>query len=303
MVDSSAEGMYCIVTGGSSGIGKEIARGLMERVQGSHVVITSRDSDKCQQVKRELEESAPSSSCSCMTLDLADLTSVRAFASDIQKELSRKKKRISLLVNNAGIWTRGGKGSLGDETFSTNYLGPFLLTNLLIPHMSERGARIVNVSSRAHFMGSVLFQPDGSLTEVHQSFANWASLGFISYARSKLANVLFTAELNRRLRDKGIVSIATSPGPVNTNLFHGLGSFQTIIKPLANHLFRSPQEGAASSLYAALSPDFDPPRFFASEKGAVFVHDDRVSEPSEMSRDKGLAEKLWMYSERLTTLD
>lgn len=295
MADSD-ESMYCIVTGASSGIGKAIAQGIMQRVKGSYVVLASRGMDKCEKAKRELEDGNPSSSCSCHALDLAQFESVRTFADSIKADLTKRKTHLSLLVNNAGIWTTAKDDSGDDETFRTNHLGPHLLTQLLLPHM-KNGSRIVNVSSRAHYAGSMSFNRDGSLVEVHRTWANWASFGFVSYAQSKLCNVLFTAELNRRLKGKGIIAVASSPGPVNTSLFHNLPyPLQTLIKPLAHRLFRSPEEGAASSLYAALSPDLSQPM----DTCTIFVHDDKICEPSEMSKDSDLANKLWIYSDKLT---
>ena len=271
----------------------------MQRVQGSHVVLAARNMSKCEETKRELEDYAHLSSCSCYSLDLSDFSSVRKFAAAIGDDLHKRKCHLKLLVNNAGVLTTAQGPSGEDLTFSTNHLGPFLLTRLLTPHM-QPGSRIVNVSSRAHYRGSLSFQPDGSLSEVHRSWANFFSLGFVTYARSKLSNVLFTAELNRRLRDKGITSIATSPGPVNTSLFRDLPSpLSTLLKPAVQRLFRSPEEGASSSLFAALSPDLDLP----PTESALFIHDDKACEPSKMSKDSELAKKLWQYSERLTDLE
>ena len=291
------EGSYCIVTGGYTGIGKEIARGLMEGVKGSHVVITSRSRSRCEEAKKELEEQANGqASCSCYELDLADLASVKRFSTKVSADLKRRKSQLDILVHNAGIWTsEEGPSGLEDLTFLTNHLGPFYLTKLLLPLMRP-GSRIVNVSSRAHFMGSLSFQKDGSLVQVQRSWSNKASLGFVTYARSKLCNVLFTAELQRRLKDRGIVSVATSPGPVNTSLFRSLPSpLQFLLKPLAHRLFRTPAEGAASSVYAALSPDLNPP----ANEGVIFIHDNKKCAPSTSSQDEELASKLWNISEQL----
>lgn len=289
---------YCIVTGGSSGIGKEIARGLSQ-VRG-HVAIAARSKSKCEEAKLELASgSHMQSSCSCHELDLADLVSVRRFCSEVERDMKTRRMHLGILVNNAGVWTTKETHRGEDLTFRTNHLGPFHLTNLLLPLM-EPGTRIINVSSRAHKAGSLSFdKSDGSPVEVQRTWINKATFGFSSYAQSKLCNVLFTAELQRRLKDRRILSFATSPGPVNTSLFRSLPSpLHFLLQPFAQRLFRTPVEGAASSVYAALSPDLNLPEHI----GTIFIHDNKRCEPSAMSQDEDLAAKLWNYSERIIQL-
>ncbi|GAX80102.1 hypothetical protein CEUSTIGMA_g7540.t1 [Chlamydomonas eustigma] len=282
------EDLFCIVSGGNSGIGKEISRGLLEK--GAKVVLACRNMDSCELVRSELLASTgrSQSSCSCAQVDLEDLQSIRDFAVRQKKDLKSARRKLDVLINNAGVMSLPDGPDGEDRTLLANHFGPFLLTNLMIPTMST-GSRIVNVSSRAHYQGSLHFDDSENL-------CNHPRWWFAKYSRSKLANVSFTLELQRRLQPKGITAYATSPGPVNTSLFRNFPWYtQWVLRPLTSALFRTPKQGAQSTLYAALSPEL-------SGKNVLFIHDDCPMEASESARDRSTAQRLWRASEKRVEL-
>jgi len=192
-----------------------------------------------------------------------------------------------VLVNNAGVMGAADGTGGGDQHLLVNHLGPFLLTRLLLPVMGQ-GGRVVNVASRAHYRGALHFDEAGNIDQ-HPSW--W----FPKYARSKLANVMFTASLAERpqLQQRGITAYSVSPGPVATSLFRYFPSYaQWLIQPLARTVFRTPEQGAASAVYAATSPE-------VAGRSVTFIHDNKPMSPARLVEDKGLRDKLWQASERL----
>eukprot|EP00798_Chlamydomonas_sp_ICE-L_P012713 gene12713-15955_t len=247
-------------------------------------------------------------SSECARLDLMDFSSVREFARKQKSELSALEKNsdpkevlasrgVKLLVNNAGVMgvAMGADGE--DHHLRANHLGPFLLTRLMIPAMAP-ASRIVNVSSRAHFKGSIAFDQDGHI----QGTPSW---WWPAYARSKLCNVLMTAELRRRLPvlkedasskcQPGICVYGVSPGPVATSLFRYFPWWmQWLLQPLLP-LFRTPTQGAESSMFAATSQTLE-------GRSVLFIHDNKHVEASAQGRDTELATKLWAETSRLVGL-
>jgi NAD(P)-dependent dehydrogenase (short-subunit alcohol dehydrogenase family) len=276
----SQAGRTFIVTGANSGIGLPTARALAEA--GAHVVLAVRDV-----AKGEAAAESISGDCEIRQLDLADLSSVRAFGNAWQAELS-------VLINNAGVMrTPERRTADGFELqIGTNHLGHFALTNLLLPYITDR---VVTVSSGAHRGGSISLE---DLNWERRRYNRWAA-----YQQSKLANLLFTLELQRRLTAAGstVRALAAHPGYSATNLQFGSESrLEDRAMTIGNRLFAQTDEaGARPTLFAATQ---DLP-------GASYVGPDGIGEyrgyPTLVGRsaeasDVEMAKRLWTLSEELT---
>lgn len=268
-------GRTAIVTGANSGVGLATARALAGA--GARVVFAVRHAAKghaaAGQTPGETE---------VRTVDLADLDSVRAFAAGWSGP-------IDLLINNAGIsvpaLTRTAEGY--ELQFATNHLGPFALTNLLLPHLT---GRVVTVSSQAERIGRIdLDDPHDERRPYQQTAA---------YNRSKLANLLFTAELQRRLTDAGspVLAQAAHPGFVATEIYQqSTGAAKLLVRLLA----QSPGQGALPVLYAAVA-DVPGNSFAGPSRLAHMRGDPQLINRSATARDPELARRLWTLSEQLT---
>ena len=248
---SEQPGKLAVVTGANSGIGYEAARSLAAK--GAHVVLAVRSMHKGQDAAETIRRAVPTATVEVMALDLSDLSSVRAFA----EQFARQHTTLPLLINNAGVmalpYRRTADGF--EMQFGTNHLGHFAVTGLLLPLLlAARGARVVNVSSSAHQFGTIDFDNlDG-----RKSYRPW-----MAYGQSKLANLLFTYELQRRFRDAGADAIAVGchPGYATTNLQTAgprmSGSrIGAAVMELNNRLVgQSAADGALPTLYAATAPD------------------------------------------------
>lgn len=270
------EGKVCLVTGANSGIGRETAIGLARR--GARVVLASRSEEKSRPVLDEIAADEGAGDAEFLPLDLGSLASVRSAADDV---LARGLP-LHLLINNAGL--AGSRGLTEDgfeRTFGVNHLGPFLLTNLLLGALRDAApARIVNVASHAHYGArGIDFEaqkrPTASLT------------GFPEYRVSKLANVLFTAELARRLEGSGVTTYAVHPGVIASDIWRRV---PWPIRPLATAFMKSPEEGARPSLYLATSPE-------VADHSGRYYEGERERKPSRSARDPELARALWEESE------
>jgi NAD(P)-dependent dehydrogenase (short-subunit alcohol dehydrogenase family) len=276
----SQAGRTFIVTGANSGIGLPTARALAEA--GAHVVLAVRDV-----ARGEAAAESISGDCEIRQLDLADLASVRAFANAWQAE-------ISVLINNAGVMrTPERRTADGFELqIGTNHLGHFALTNLLLPYLTDR---VVTVASGAHRGGSISLD---DLNWRKRPYQRWAA-----YQQSKLANLLFTLELQRRLTAAGstVRALAAHPGYSATNLqFHSESRLEDRLLAIGNRLFAQTDEaGARPILFAAIQ---DLP-------GASYVGPDGIGEkrgyPTLVGRsaeasDVEMAKALWPLSEELT---
>ncbi|AGZ41248.1 oxidoreductase [Actinoplanes friuliensis] len=268
-------GRTAIVTGSNTGVGLSTARALAGA--GARVVLAVRTTEKGRAAARTIRGDTE-----VRRLDLASLESVRAFAAGWQGP-------IDLLINNAGVSVpelrRTGDGF--EMQFGTNHLGPFALTNLLLPHVD---GRVVTVSSQAERVGRIDFDdPNDERTRYGQSRA---------YNRSKLANLLFTAELQRRLDAAGskVLAQAAHPGFVASQMYAESGLAGRLMVRL---LAQSPDEGALPVLYAAVADvpgnSFAGPSHFAHMRGAP-----ELINRSAQARDPELAARLWSLSERLT---
>jgi NAD(P)-dependent dehydrogenase (short-subunit alcohol dehydrogenase family) len=275
-------GQTMVVTGANSGIGQSAARALA--AAGARVVLAVRDPSK----GRAAAAAMPGVT-EVRELDLASLDSVRAFASGWAGE-------IGLLINNAGVMvpplTRTADGF--ELQFGTNHLGHFALTNLLLPHIT---GRVVTVSSIVHRIGMIDFS---DLNWERKPYRAWSA-----YGQSKLANLLFTSELQRRLTSSGSSLLATAahPGYAATNLqFHSQRRSLDLISKVGNQLFAQDADGGAlPTLYAAVADipgdSFAGPGGFLEQRGAP-----KLVGRSAAARDKDVAFRLWEASEQLTNV-
>ena len=274
-------GRTCLVTGATHGIGRATAEALA--AQGATVIVHGRDSAAVGAVCREVARSAGNAKVTGVVADFASLASVRRLAADV----AARHERLDVLVDNAGTGARGlRRTSDGFEwLFGVNHLAPFLLTNLLLDKLkASASARVVVVASIA-YRRAVLDLGD----------ANWERRkysGLAAYGASKLANILFTLELARRLAGSGVTANCLHPGVVATNIFSQLGFVGRLFTLLARPWLLTPQKGAETSVYLASSPEV------ASVSGRYF---DRCREvPLEpVAGDAEAARKLWELSERL----
>jgi NAD(P)-dependent dehydrogenase (short-subunit alcohol dehydrogenase family) len=272
-------GSVVIVTGANSGIGRAAASALAAK--GAHVVLAVRNLDK----GRDAAATMPGST-EVRALDLADLSSVRAFAAGWDGP-------VDLLINNAGIMVPPkGHTVDGFETqIGTNHLGHFALTNLLLPHIT---GRVVTVSSTGHRMGKIDF---ADLNWERRRYRAWPA-----YGQSKLANLLFTSELQRRLIQAGspVIATAAHPGYASTNLHSSGGPAMHVLGRLGNRLIAQDENaGALPTLYAALADipggSFAGPGGLMEQRGPA-----RLVGRSRAAFDTDVARRLWETSEQLT---
>ena len=275
----------CVITGASSGLGRESARALA--AAGADVVLTARNQGALAQTAQWIRDEAPDARISTVPLDLTALSSVRAAASAIRDVAPA----IRVLMNNAGVmFTPFGRTSDGFELqVGTNHFGHFELTRLLVPELAAAGdARIVALSSGGHALGDVDFDDP-----------NWESREydkFVAYGASKTANILHAVEADRRLRGLGIRAYAVHPGTVATSLarYMSKSDFSQLCKYADGHLdFVMPEHGAATQVWAAVSPEL-------AARGGLYLEDCGVSEAvAPYARDEQRAADWWELSEKL----
>ena len=282
------QGKTVVVTGGNSGIGFETAAALA--AMGARVLVTARNADKGRAAVAELAQRLDGEGqLQLVVFDLADLSSVRRGAAEIL-DLA---PRLDVLVNNAGVVLSERAETVDrlEATLATNHLGPFLLTNLLLARIRESApSRIVNVASTAHASARKGIPFDDLQSEKHYA-------GMRVYGRSKLANILFTLELARRLEGSRVTANSLHPGTVRTGYgadgdARGLLAFGIKI---SSPFFLSPAKGARTSIYLASSPDV------AGVSGEYFVKC-RPKEPKRWAQDRDAARRLWQVSEELVGL-
>ena len=271
-----------IVTGANTGIGKITARELARR--GAHVILACRSADKTQPVIDDIKRETGNDQVEFVSLDLADLTSVRRCA----EQLLARNIPIHALINNAGLAGKRGTTKDGFElTFGTNHLGHYLFTRLLLERLKQSGpARIVNVASASHYQARgidwhALRQKTRSRT------------GLPEYSVSKLSNVLFTKELARRLEGTNVTTYALHPGVVATDAWRRIPS---PVRWVMKRFMATPEEGAQTSLRCATAPEL------ASESGRYYDKDGRERKPARLADDTELAKTLWDKSAEWTGL-
>ena len=281
-------GRTALVTGANSGIGFETARVLAER--GAAVVLACRDPGKASAAATRIAAAAPRASLSVVRLDLASLASIRAAA----EELREAHDRLDLVINNAGLMMPPyGRTEDGFELqFGTNHLGHFALTGLLLDRMmAVPGSRVVTLSSNGHRMGRIDF---GNLQWEH-GYRRPAA-----YGRSKLANLLFTYELQRRLAAAGAATaaLAAHPGTSRTELTRHLPAWMRAGALVVPN--QSSAMGALPTLRAATDPGAQGGEYYGPAGFGEFTGPARRVESSARSRDGEAARRLWDESERLT---
>ncbi|XP_032906380.1 retinol dehydrogenase 12-like isoform X1 [Amblyraja radiata] len=278
------DGKTVLITGANTGIGKETARDLAKR--GAHIIIACRDIEKGDAAMKEIIKQSGNSNIMVKKLDLADTKSIREFAEQINKE----QQQINILINNAGVMMCPYlKTEDGFELqFGVNHLGHFLLTYLLIDLIKQSGpARIINVSSAAHKMGKIQFDDLNSEKSYNSVKA---------YGQSKLANILFTRELARKLQGTNVSVFALHPGVVRTELARHLNAVTRFGLSLLRPFTKSPENGAETSIYCAVAPGLE------KETGEYFSDCDRTTGSSDARNDQ-VAKKLWEVSCQMLGID
>ncbi len=274
-------GKICLVTGANSGIGKITALELAR--MGATVVMVSRDRGRGETTKVEIAAATGSQKLDLMIADLAIQQSVRQLADQFKV----KYQQLHVLVNNAGLsQTKRNLTQDGlERTFAVNHLAYFLLTNLLLDLLKASApSRIINVSSQAQSSGHIAFDD----LQGEKKYSE-----FRSYSQSKLANVLFTYELARRLEGTGVTANCLHPGAVKTNFASESSGFFGIMLRLARPFEITPEKGAETSVYLAASPEV------ANVNGKYFIKK-KPAQSSKESYDPVVSQKLWEKSARLT---
>lgn len=288
-------GRIAIVTGANSGLGFDTTEALAAK--GAHVVMACRNLDKGRSALEEVQKSAPGASLELMKLDLSSLDSVREFADAFQA----RHDRLDLLINNAGLMAipRRETEDGFEMQLGVNHLGHFALTGLLLPLLLQTpGSRVVTVSSMASFSGSIDF--DDLMGK--ESYTRYGA-----YGQSKLANVLFAVELQRRLEAAGAdtISVAAHPGYADTELQSNTAdnsgsAFERALYGVLNKVAaQSSAQGALPQLFAATMPDVRGGEFW----GPHFMHMrgyPKSVRAKDDAYDAELAAKLWAVSEELT---
>jgi retinol dehydrogenase 14 len=273
------QGKLCLITGATSGIGKEAARALGE--MGADLALVYRNRQKAEGVAQEIGATA-TGKVDLVEGDMASFASIRSLAAEV---LERYPK-IDVFMSNAGVFRVRRKVTKDglEEVFGVNHLAPFFLTNLLLDRLKENAARIVITASAAHY-GAVLNFDDLLL---EKKYRPWSA-----YSRSKLANVMFTYALARRLEGTGVTANCLHPGFVASNLGSGNGIPMRPVYFLLRPFAITSEQGAETPVYLASSPDV------AGITGKYF---DRKKEgrSSQVSYDENAQELLWEKSAQLT---
>jgi NAD(P)-dependent dehydrogenase (short-subunit alcohol dehydrogenase family) len=276
-------GRAVLVTGGSRGIGRATALGLA--TMGARVAITGRDRERTEDAAREIR-AAGGGQVDVFVADLSAQSEVRRLADEVLQSFSG----IDVLINNVGgYWhTRHVTADGLERTFAVNHLAPFLLTNVLLDRLKQSApARVVTVSSNAQTMGRIDFDD----LQGERSYS-----GGRAYNQSKLANVLFSYELARRLQTTSVTANALHPGMVSTSFgAEDPAGLQRVFVPIVRPFMKTPAQGAATSIYVASAPDLEQVtgRYFANGKS---------KRSSKRSYDEAAAARLWQVSADLVGL-
>ena len=281
-------GRTAVITGANSGIGLEAARYLAAR--GAHVVLACRDEGRAAAAAAAIAAGVPGAEAETLALDLSSLESVRSAAAEIRS----RYPRLDLLVNNAGVMMPPlGRTTDGFELqFGTNHLGHFALTGLVLPSLlGVPGSRVVTVSSNGHKVGRIRFD---DLQWEH----GYRRMG--AYAQSKLANLLFTYELQRRLAAAAAptIAVAAHPGTSDTALVRHLPAFAQLGSRLAPN--QGAAMGALPTLRAATDPAVAGGDYYGPAGLGEFAGPPRLVRSSSRSHDEAAQRRLWAVSEELT---
>jgi len=290
---SSQEGKTVLITGANSGLGLQAATVLSEK--GANVIITARNVEKGQGAIAGIKRKLPNAKIELMQLDLADFNSIRKFS----EEFHHKYSQLNILINNAGIMSpkhREATQQNMEIQFGVNHLGHFLLTGLLLDILKNTPySRTVVQSSNAHH--ETFMKP-----AIHFDDLNWEKSynRFQAYSQSKLANLLFAYELDRKLKANKINMIVTAahPGWTKTNLQNSMGFFVTRI--LNNIIGQDLAVGTLPILRAATEENLKGTEYFGPTKMNGLRGNPELIQSSEQSYDLALAKKLWEVSEKIT---
>lgn len=280
----SMENKNCLITGATNGIGRIVARELAGR--GARVIVVGRNREKSERTVKEIREETGNTTVEYMLADLSLLKEVRALADQVKSQYDS----LDVLVNNAGaIFTTRNETREGlERTFALNHLSYFLLTNLLLDLIIDSApARIINVASNAH-RGEQLDFDD---LQHRKSYSPQKV-----YGESKLANILFTYELARRLEKEDVTVNAVHPGFVNSGFGKNNGKLMKAVMSFLHLFARSPEEGAKTVIYLATSPEVE-------ETTGEYFFDEKPVESSPASYDRETALDLWEESMHLTGLE
>lgn len=279
-------GRVAVVTGANSGIGFETARALAAK--GARVILACRSQERGRDAERRLLAAAPGADARFLPLDLGSLSSIATFC----KQLAGSESRLDLLCNNAGVMMPPvGRTADGFESqFGTNHLGHFALTGQLLPLLRDTpAARVVSVSSLAHFLGRMNFDDLNAEKGYNATRA---------YGQSKLANLLFVRELERRLRAAGASALAAAahPGSTRTNLQQHSKLMHAVVAMYS----QEPRDGALPSLYAATAPDVRGGEYFGPSRRFGMIGPPGRARSAPAANDTRAARRLWEVSEQLT---
>jgi NAD(P)-dependent dehydrogenase (short-subunit alcohol dehydrogenase family) len=282
--EQALSGATILITGATRGIGFATAEALAR--QGARIIVHGRDEQRVQQACRALAQSAPRADIDGFVADLGSLADVRRLAAEVEANY----ERLDVLINNAGLLTRQRQETADgiERQFAVNHLAPFLLTTQLLAKLKASSpARIVTVASMAHRRAAL------DLNDL-----NWERRrynGITAYGATKLANILFTRELARRLEDTGVTANCLHPGVVATNLFAGMGIPGSVFGALTKPFLRSATDGARTSIYLAAAEE-------VRGQSGLFFSNSHPVEPSAAARDASTALSLWQISERLVAV-
>lgn len=283
-------GRTAIVTGANTGLGFQTVAALA--AHGAHVVLAVRNLEKGKDAVQKIAAASPGAAVTLQELDLTSLSSVRAAAD----ELRSKHDGIDLLINNAGVmWTPKSITKDGFELqFGTNHLGHFALTGLLLDRLlPTQGSRVVTVSSVGHRIRAAIHFDD------LQWERSYSRVG--AYGQSKLANLLFTYELQRRLAPRGTtIAAAAHPGGSNTELMRNMPAPLRVATAAMAPLFQGADMGALPTLRAATDPDVLGGQYFGPDGFGQMRGYPKVVSSSDQSHDESLQRRLWEVSEKLT---
>jgi len=273
----------CLVTGGNSGIGKSVALGLAK--MGATVVVVSRNKEKGETAVTDTVEKSGNKNVELIQADMSSQNSIH----QLVNEFRARHEKLHLLINNAGVYlTKRSETEDGlESTFAVNHLGPFLLTSLLVDILKASApSRIVNVTSDAHKGARVNFDD----LQGERKFSGWQA-----YGQSKLAMILYTRGLAKKLEGTGVTVNSAHPGVVRTNFAKNNGGLVMLGFRFLGMFFISPESAAKRILYVATSPDLE------GVTGKYFTKMHEVKSSQE-SYDDDSARRLWQISEQLTHL-
>ena len=283
MLNENMKEKIFMVTGANSGIGKATSLALAR--MGATVVMVARNKEKAEAARSDIIRESRNNSVELLLADLSSLESVRQLVEDFHKKYSG----LHVLINNAGLFNQRRRVTTDgyENTFATNYLGPFLLTNLQLDILKKSApSRIINVSSVGHYNGHMNFED----LNLEKEYGGWKA-----YGQSKLALVLLTHQLAKNLAGTGVTVNSVHPGTVATNIWSRPLGPAGFIMALPKLFMTSPEKGAETIVYLASSPD-------VGNVSGEYWEKLKVKKSSDESYNEEIAQRLWDVSAKLTHL-